>query len=324
LPAARGEPYPQGVAGAIALSIDTVTSADPAARTTPAVPATPAAGCRELLGIVSLLSPDGVPRRLLYLGQSADVFAASPEDLDELLARLTSASLLSFTGAPPVVPAGSTAAGSTAAEFTAAEFTAGELTVTAHRLVMRVARERAARDGTLTDLALKAVALLHAYGQSLDGSRWNRPAARDLIRQVEALTEVVASQPRGEVDGQLLNLRIETLHHILELRDNLPQAVEITEKLAAEVERTYGRSHPTTVTFLTILASFYLAMDRVSDAVPVLERVIPEQERTLGVSHPGTLRTRRTSAPRIWALAERPMRCPCWSGSRPTGSASLV
>jgi tetratricopeptide (TPR) repeat protein len=267
LPPAKGEPYPRGAAEAIGLSIDTVTAADPTD------PANHGSLCRELLDIVALLSPDGVSRELLYSGEPAGVLAVGVEELDEALGRLASASLLTFTGTPPV--------------------TVNASTVIAHRLVMRVARERAVHDGTLAGVAVQAIALLRAYGQSLGGSRLNPRAARDLIRQVEALTEVVASQPRGKVDEELLNLRLETLHHLLDLRDNLPRAVEITEKLAADIERTYGRSHPTTVTFLTILARFYLVMDRLSEAVPMLEGVLPEQERMLGMSHPGTLQIRQ-------------------------------
>ena len=91
LPPAKGEPYPRGVAEAIALSIDTVTAAKPT---------TLAGLCRDLLNIISLLSPDGISRDVLYLGESAGVFAATSEQLDEAVARLTSASLLPFTGSP--------------------------------------------------------------------------------------------------------------------------------------------------------------------------------------------------------------------------------
>jgi hypothetical protein len=163
LPAAKGEPYPRGVAEAIALSIDTATATDSTS------PGAVAALCRELLDVISLLSPDGVARQALYLGASAGVFAASPEDLDEGLARLSAASLLTFT--------------------------ADASTVVAHRLVMRVTRERAADDGTLTGVARKAASLLYAWSQS-KGEPWRSLAARDWGRQVEAWNASVAFDDR--------------------------------------------------------------------------------------------------------------------------------
>jgi len=57
LPPAKGDPCPRGVAEAILLSIDTVTAADPTGL------------CGDLLGVISLLSPEGVSRNLLYGGE---------------------------------------------------------------------------------------------------------------------------------------------------------------------------------------------------------------------------------------------------------------
>ncbi len=59
---AKGDPYPRGVAEAIGLSVDTVTSAEPTGLT------------GHLLDLISLLSPQGVARELLYLGVPAGVF----------------------------------------------------------------------------------------------------------------------------------------------------------------------------------------------------------------------------------------------------------
>ena len=89
-------------------------------------------------------------RELLYLGASAEVFAASPEDLDDALAGLAAASLLGFTRAAQADADASAVDASTAEAST----------VTAHRLVMRVVRERAARDGNLPGLVTKAIVLL--------------------------------------------------------------------------------------------------------------------------------------------------------------------
>ena len=119
---ARGEPYPHGVAEAVLLSLDAVAAADQTGL------------CRAVLDVVSLLSAAGVSRALLYAAGEAGVFArqvrdgaAGPRQVDEALGQLADGSLVVFSG--------------------------DDSAVSAHRLVMRVARERCARDGTLAPLA---------------------------------------------------------------------------------------------------------------------------------------------------------------------------
>jgi tetratricopeptide (TPR) repeat protein len=275
LPAARGEPYPRGVAEAIGLSIDAVAAADPVAKPTPPGPAGAVGLCREVLSVLSLLSPDGVSRELLYLGASADVFASGPEDLDEALAGLAAASLLGFTRAAST--------GVSAADAP---------TVTAHRLVMRVARERAARDGTLPDLAMKATALLDGYFRALGGPWQNRPGARDFIRQVDALAANVAFERRAADDERLLDLREAALGWINELADTPFQAVAIGEQLAADNERVRGSQPGKTLSSLSHLAAAYTAVGRVGDAASLYERVLAECERARGESDPDTLTAR--------------------------------
>ena len=270
LPAARGEPYPRGVAEAIGLSIDTVTAADSAGL------------CREVLSVVSLLSADGVSRELLSLGASADVFAASPEDLDDALAGLAAASLLGFTRATQA------AADASAVDASTAEAS----TVTAHRLVMRVVRERAARDGNLPGLVTKAVVLLHAYIQLVREPWQNRPVAREFVRQTSALTANVASDPRATDDESLLNLRSWAVWCANELADMPSQAVDLAEQLAADDERVRGPSHPETRASLSHLGTAYRAAGRVRESVSLYERVLADCERQLGPSDPSTIASR--------------------------------
>jgi tetratricopeptide (TPR) repeat protein len=276
LPAAKGEPYPRGVAEAIALSIDTVTAADPGQQ--------PAATslCRGILAIISLLSPDGISREVLYLGESAGVFAATSEQLDEAVARLTSASLLTFTGS---------LGGS--GDVTATN--GYPPTLVAHRLVMRVTRELAARDGTLHDLAMKAVALLRAYQTSL-GPPWrDRAATRDLSRQVDALTENAAGQPAGD-DALLLGLRLQAATCVIALSDNVPLVVSLTEKLVVDFERVRGRTDRQTLILRNSLAVAYLNAGRSDDAVALSEAALADCEQVLGQSDPDTLAARENLA----------------------------
>jgi len=166
------EPYPRGTAEAIMLSFDAVTGADLGTL------------CSTLLCVISLLSPDGVAREVLYLGGDTGIFAADSSAIDGALARLADASLLSFAADGAVV--------------------------TAHRLVTRVLRERADHDGRLTELGLQTIELLDSWQKSI-GEAWQaRSESRDLVRQVSALTSQFTPQP-GESNTvrKLLGLR----HH---------------------------------------------------------------------------------------------------------------
>ena len=92
-----------------------------------------------------------------------------PEVVDEALGRLAGSSLLIFS--------------------------VDGTTVTAHRLVMRVVRERLARQGHLTVTCQAAAAALEAQAQSLSQAWQDRPARRDLVEQIMALYEHSASSP---------------------------------------------------------------------------------------------------------------------------------
>jgi tetratricopeptide (TPR) repeat protein len=273
LPPAKGEPYPRGVAEAIALSIDTVTAAKPT---------TLAGLCRDLLNIISLLSPDGISRDVLYLGESAGVFAATSEQLDEAVARLTSASLLTFTGSP-----GGSGDATATSGFPP--------TVVAHRLVMRVTRELAARDGTLDDLAMKAVALLQTYEASLGPPWQDRAATRDFSRQVDALAENAAGQPAAD-DVPLLRLRLQAATCVVALSDNVPLIVALTERLVADFERVRGRTDRQTLGLLAVLAASYVNAGRSDDAVALSEAVLADCEQVLGPSDPETVAARESLA----------------------------
>ena len=260
----KEDPYPRGAAEAILLSIEATT------------PAGEADLCGGLLGVIALLSPDGVPRDLLYLGESQDVFDVGPEAIDEALARLSGASLLTYGGGDESSPS-----------------------VTAHRLVMRVVRERHARDGTLTVIAAKAIALLAAGASSL-GEPWqHRSAARNLVAQVIALTDHVAVGDAADDEtlaGALLDRRRWASRCLYELRDSAAQAIGLGVPLVTDCSRMLGEDHPGTLTSRNILALCYLDAGRVGEAIPLFERTLADRVRVLGGDHPDTLTSRRNLA----------------------------
>ena len=153
-----GEPYPYGVAEAIVLALDVVAGDDRTGL------------CRRLINLLALLSAAGVSRALLYAAGPQGLLqdpgaeaATGPESIDEALGRLVSASLLTFS--------------------------VDDTTVAAHRLTMRVARERQAQDGSLTGLGAGIAALLSVVTDSLTEPWRNPSAARDAVQQIMALHE---------------------------------------------------------------------------------------------------------------------------------------
>ncbi len=159
------EAYPQGVAEAVLLSLDALAADD-------------ATGlCGPLMDMVCLLSTAGVPRTLLHVAGQAGLLSASrkrrkkrravpPQIVDEAQARLAGASLLTFSG--------------------------DGATARAHRLVMRIVRERQIRQGDLSALTACSAELLEVAARSLDPVWQYRPAARDLVQQIVALSEHTA------------------------------------------------------------------------------------------------------------------------------------
>ena len=154
-----GEPYPHGVAEAIVLALDAAADSDPD-RPVPRADqrGRAAVGCRGIPGAA-------VRRRAARPAPAARQPTRPPgrESIDEALGRLANASLLTFS--------------------------VDDSTVAAHRLTMRVARERQAEDGSLAALGAGVAGLLSVVTQSLAEPWQNRPAARDAVQQIMALHE---------------------------------------------------------------------------------------------------------------------------------------
>jgi hypothetical protein len=123
--------------------------------------------------------------------------------VDEAVGRLAGGSLLTFSGE-------------------------GDSVVAAHRLTMRVVRERGMREGTLEPLGTRACSLLASVVEVL-GDPWeDRAAARDLIGQVTSLHRHLLPCLDGApaLAAELLSLRGTVLGWLNGLGDALAGAVE--------------------------------------------------------------------------------------------------
>lgn len=164
--------------------------------------------------------------------------------------------------------------------------------MTAHRLVMRVIRERLARQGQLAATCQAAAAALQARAGSLEQAWQDRPARRDLAEQILALYEHAAACP-GE-DGSELTLAVVRLRgravwFLNDLGDSAVQAIQVGEPLLAEQERVLGPDHRDTLASRNNLALAYRTAGRAAEAIPLHERTLAGRERVLGPDHPDTL-----------------------------------
>jgi len=138
--------YPHGLAAAVLLSLDAIRAGDRSGV------------CGAVMELMSVLSAAGVPRAVLHTAGQAGALAerkrprrktVPPAVVDEALGRLAGASLLTFS--------------------------VDGAAVTAHRLVMRVIRERLAAQGQLAPTCQAAATALQARVQSLQEAWQDRP-----------------------------------------------------------------------------------------------------------------------------------------------------
>ena len=261
--------YPHGLAAAVLLALDAVRAGDGTGV------------CGAVMDLVSVLSAAGVPRAVLHAAGQAGALSkeneaaggVAAEVVDEAVGRLAGSSLLTFS--------------------------TGGGTVTAHRLVMRVIRERLARQGRLAAACQAAAAALQARAGSLEQAWQDRPARRDLVEQILAVHEHAAAfsgEDGSDLTLAVLRLRGWALWFLNDLGDSAAQAIAVGEPLLADRERVLGPDHPDTLTSRNNLAAAYRAAGRAAEAIPLHERTLADRERVLGPDHPDTLTSRNNLA----------------------------
>jgi tetratricopeptide (TPR) repeat protein len=263
-----GGQYPHGLAAAVLLSLDAVQTGDDAG------------ACAALMGLVSVLSAAGVSRALLHMAAHTGALTGqrptggrSSDVVDEALGHLAGSSLLTFS--------------------------VDGSSVTAHRLVMRVVRERLAHQGHLKATCQAAAAALQARADSLRQVWQDRAAHRDLVEQIMALYEHSApcrGEPGGELTQAMMKLRGRAVVVLLEFGDSAAQALQVAAPLLADWEHFQGPAHPDTVASRAAAAVAYQEAGRAAEAIPLHERALADQERILGPDHPDTLNTRNNLA----------------------------
>jgi tetratricopeptide (TPR) repeat protein len=260
---AEGDAYRYRLGEAIVLSLRAAEARDPSGR------------CAALMGLISVLAETGVPRRVLHLAAGAGAAGGGqPGDaeVDAAAGELADASLLGFTLDDSVV---------------------------AHRLVMRVTRERLAAEGRLPAILAGAVQVLAALARET-AEAWRDPrGVRELAGQVSAIVTHFNGNLgtcAGEMPADLLRLRGQSVYLLSQLGDSTGLAVLAAEPVVADSERLLGADHPSTLASRNNLAAAYQDAGRTAEAIQLHERTLSDCERLLGADHPDTLASRNNLA----------------------------
>ncbi|MFI7708527.1 tetratricopeptide repeat protein [Nonomuraea sp. NPDC049480] len=254
LPAQTGDAYPSGTAEAIVLSIAQVEETLPFAG--------------QLLAILAVLSPTGIPLTVLY--HLSDTSGAESIGLREMLADLSDTCLITFSDDGNAV--------------------------LMHRLVQRVLRDCAAHQGDLATVLNEAIALLGAFAATLPtGARaWE---ARDVVEMLVEQVDVLYRRFRTDDNhpAELLTLRSLCGRYLYDLAD-LTRAIPLLQQTLADRERVLGADHPDTLNSRNNLAYVCRKAGDLTRAIPLYEQALADRERVLGAEHPDTLTSRNNLA----------------------------
>ncbi|MGW5317833.1 tetratricopeptide repeat protein, partial [Nocardia thailandica] len=251
LPRRRGSDHPLAVDQALLLAVQTIetTLADPELD----------AVVRWLLGVMSMLAPDGVERAMLPDRDGR---------LDEALQRCVEGSLLSrsVTGNAIVM----------------------------HRLLARVLRERTPQPNAP---AADATAVLEALAFDESEAFARRTEGSRLIDHIEALWHAIdtTTDPNPDLAATVLDLRSWATRQLIKSADTTRSITQALHTLT-DRQRISGPDHPTTLTSRNNLASAYESAGRLAEAITLHEQNLTESERVLGPDHPTTLTSRNNLA----------------------------
>jgi hypothetical protein len=237
----EGDPYPRGTAEAIMLSVEAAQRGEDGTL------------CRQVLDLLCLLSPAGIPRSLL-----TSAVGAPDVTVDRALQLLVGWSLLNWSSDGSAV--------------------------IAHRLVMRVLRERMSGEGTLPAAAGRAIAGLRTAMPPAKEEWPDRRCAREVVEQIIALAGNLAPYAHvvdGEPEAELLLLQGWAGWYLTTQKD-FSRAIPLLENAVAGREKLWGPDDQATRTARNNLATAYLLAGRVNDAIPLHEQNLADAERAHG------------------------------------------
>ncbi|MGW5376636.1 FxSxx-COOH system tetratricopeptide repeat protein [Nocardia sp. NPDC003999] len=250
MPQQRGGGYGLAVDQALGLVVDTVTA--------PTGDAALDARVGWLLGVIAMLSPDGV---------EAAMFPDPDYRVGAAIARCVEGSLVSWSATGPVL--------------------------VMHRLTGRVIRERAHATGTLDTLAATAAAVLTPQLFDQDEAFRRRGEGTRLVDHIESLSGAIDQHPAISADthAAVLSARRWATRQLIEAPD-LNRAIPLAERTHTDHLHHLGPDHIHTLIARHNLANAYREAGRVAEAMTLYEQLLADRQQVLGDDHPHTLTTR--------------------------------
>jgi tetratricopeptide (TPR) repeat protein len=253
LPRDVGDSYPTSIAQAILLSAASVEQRE--------------ATAQNILELLGILSPLGVPRQLLY-GRPHE--SDRRAQIDRILGALASTSLISFEE--------------------------DGKTVLMHRLTQRILRDRSRRSGRLEGAISAAAALLKAATAAIPERDWSpnaRGVIESLINQIDALWAI--NDWRSQSRDEVLELRAWGGTRLVEIAKP-SRAIPRLEALIADRDAVLGRYHHDTLPLYDNLAAAYGAVGDYEAASAAWYNAAMVCRRTFGINGAETLRRRHNHA----------------------------
>ena len=268
----KGQSYPLGAATAILLSLQSIRTHDQLGL------------CDAIMNTISVLARQGTPRELLYEAGRRGMLEAHSQSqrsptagtIDQALGRLARSSLITFN----------------------VNIGVNVENVSAHRLVMRVVRDRMLAEEHLTASLLRTGTVLVRYARSIR-QRWNQFAVRDVVEQIHAFCGHAAPclEPGNpQLNRCALELRLEMARFLDDLGDKPAAAVESGGILLLDCERDLGIADSCTLAARHNLAIALQQAGRYPEAIDLYEINLAIRARTLGTRNPDTLTSRNNLA----------------------------
>jgi tetratricopeptide (TPR) repeat protein len=222
--------------------------------------------CGLMMETVSVLSPGGAPRALLHMTAGISDTVA-----DRALGRLTAASLLNFS--------------------------VDNERIVAHFLVTRIVRDKMISEGRFAPFCVSVGDVLIKQAASVR-ENWEQSAVRDLVDQIKALTDHMASIPEAteKVTRCVLQLRLEQARFLDDLGNAPTRAIEAGISLLTDAERSLDAEDRFTMTCRHNLAIAYQQAGLRDKAIALHEKNLDDRQRVLGLSHTDTLTSRNNLA----------------------------
>jgi hypothetical protein len=89
------------------------------------------------------------------------------------------------------------------------------------------------------------------------------------------------------------------------MADRLTEAISLSERSVADLDRVLGANHPRSLTAQANLASIYATAGRLEESIALCEQTLMRRERVLGPGHPDTLASRQALV-RVRAYRSQP------------------